>query len=159
MNKKLLITGGAGFIGGNFIIQQISKTQNTILNFDKLTYAGNLDTLKSIEDVGFKNTASIYSISDTAKFGGSIGWVQGSQLSELVINELQNMNPGEITKPIDIPGGLLIIKIDEKKMRELEINFDLELKKMIQYEKNKKLNQFSLIYYKKIKNSVEIYEN
>jgi len=115
--------------------------------------------LKSIEDVGFKNTASIYSISDTAKFGGSIGWVQGSQLSELVINELQNMNPGEITKPIDIPGGLLIIKIDEKKMRKLEINFDLELKKMIQYEKNKKLSQFSLIYYKKIKNSVEIYEN
>ena len=115
--------------------------------------------LKSIEDVGFKNTASIYSISDTAKFGGSIGWVQGSQLSELVINELQNMNPGEITKPIDIPGGLLIIKIDEKKMRKLEINYDLELKKMIQYEKNKKLSQFSLIYYKKIKNSVEIYEN
>ena len=115
--------------------------------------------LKSIEDVGFKNTASIYSISDTAKFGGSIGWVQGSQLSELVINELQNINPGETTKPIDIPGGLLIIKIDQKKMRKLEINFDLELKKMIQYEKNKKLNQFSLIYYKKIKNSVEIYEN
>ena len=115
--------------------------------------------LKSIEDVGFKNTASIYSISDTAKFGGSIGWVQGSQLSELVINELQNINPGETTKPIDIPGGLLIIKIDEKKMRKLEINFDLELKKMIQYEKNKKLSQFSLIYYKKIKNSVEIYEN
>ena len=115
--------------------------------------------LKSIEDVGFKNTASIYSISDTAKFGGSIGWVQGSQLSELVINELQNMNPGETTKPIDVPGGLLIIKIDEKKMRKLEINFDLELKKMIQYEKNKKLSQFSLIYYKKIKNSVEIYEN
>ena len=115
--------------------------------------------LKSIEDVGFKNTASIYSISDTAKFGGSIGWVQGSQLSELVINELQNINPGETTKPIDIPGGLLIIKIDEKKMRKLEINYDLELKKMIQYEKNKKLSQFSLIYYKKIKNSVEIYEN
>ena len=115
--------------------------------------------LKSIENVGFKNTASIYSISDTAKFGGSIGWVQGSQLSELVINELQNMNPGETTKPIDVPGGLLIIKIDEKKMRKLEINFDLELKKMIQYEKNKKLSQFSLIYYKKIKNSVEIYEN
>ena len=115
--------------------------------------------LKSIEDVGFKNTASIYSISDTAKFGGSIGWVQGSQLSELVINELQNMNAGETTKPIDIPGGLLIIKIDEKKIRKLEINYDLELKKMIQYEKNKKLSQFSLIYYKKIKNSVEIYEN
>ena len=50
MNKKILITGGAGFIGGNFIIKQISQTENEILNFDKLTYAGNLNTLSSIED-------------------------------------------------------------------------------------------------------------
>jgi len=47
---KMLVTGGAGFIGGNFIIKQISEIQNEILNFDKLTYAGNLNTLSSIED-------------------------------------------------------------------------------------------------------------
>jgi len=46
---KILVTGGCGFIGSNFVHQQISKTNNTILNFDKLTYAGNPDNLASIE--------------------------------------------------------------------------------------------------------------
>tara|TARA_B100000686_G_C15811093_1_gene488957 strand:+ start:263 stop:505 length:243 start_codon:yes stop_codon:yes gene_type:complete len=80
-------------------------------------------------------------------------------LSELVIDKLLKINVGEFTKPINIPGGTLIIKIDEKKIHETKMDFDLELKKMIQYEKNKKLSQYSLIYYKKIKNNVEIHEN
>lgn len=46
---KLFVTGGAGFIGGNFILKQVLDIGNEILNFDKLTYAGNLDTLKSIQ--------------------------------------------------------------------------------------------------------------
>ena len=45
---KLFITGGAGFIGSNFIIQQINETDNEILNFDKLTYAGNPENLTGI---------------------------------------------------------------------------------------------------------------
>ena len=49
MDKRILVTGGSGFIGGNFILSQILKTKNEILNFDKLTYAGNLNTLSSIE--------------------------------------------------------------------------------------------------------------
>ena len=77
----------------------------------------------------------------------------------MVSNELLKIKVGEFTKPINIPGGQLIIKINEKKIEETKINFDLELKKMIQYEKNKKLSQFSLIYFKKIKNSIEIHEN
>jgi dTDP-glucose 4,6-dehydratase len=46
---KILVTGGCGFIGSNFVHQQINNTDNTILNFDKLTYAGNPDNLSSIE--------------------------------------------------------------------------------------------------------------
>ena len=46
---KILVTGGCGFIGSNFVHQQINNTDNTILNFDKLTYAGNPDNLASIE--------------------------------------------------------------------------------------------------------------
>jgi len=88
--------------------------------------------LKSIKEIGFKNTANIYSTSDTAKFGGSLGWIQQNQISKIVINELSKINVGEFTKAISIPGGLLIVKIDEKKVNELEIDFDRELKKMIQ---------------------------
>jgi len=45
---KILVTGGAGFIGGNFVLKQVLQEGNKILNFDKLTYAGNLDTLKDV---------------------------------------------------------------------------------------------------------------
>ena len=115
--------------------------------------------LESIVEIGFKNTANIYSISDSAKFGGSIGWIQQNQLSELIINELSKISVGEFTNVINIPGGLLIIKIDEKKIKESETDFDLELKKMIQFEKDKQLGQFSSIYFKKIKNNTEINAN
>ncbi len=46
--KTLLVTGGAGFIGGNFVLQAVADGL-TVVNLDKLTYAGNLDTLKSLE--------------------------------------------------------------------------------------------------------------
>lgn len=47
---KIFVTGGAGFIGANFVLKQILKEGNTILNYDKLTYAGNLASLSSVED-------------------------------------------------------------------------------------------------------------
>ena len=80
-------------------------------------------------------------------------------MSKIVMNELSKINVGEFTKAISISGGQLIVKIDEKKVNELEIDFDRELKKMIQFEKNKQLGQFSSIHYKKIKNNIKINEN
>ena len=47
-NMKILVTGGCGFIGSNFVLRQINTTQNSILNLDKLTYAGNLNNLSKI---------------------------------------------------------------------------------------------------------------
>tara|TARA_B100000029_G_scaffold359649_1_gene352490 strand:- start:26 stop:973 length:948 start_codon:yes stop_codon:yes gene_type:complete len=115
--------------------------------------------LKSISEIGFENTANIHSISDSAKFGGSLGWIQKNQISEKIYNELSKINVGEFTGPIIIPGGVIIIKIDKKKINEVEIDFNHELKKMIQFEKNRQLRQFSSIHFKKIKNKAEIYEN
>lgn len=47
---KILVTGGAGFIGGNFVLYMVEKyPEDTIVNLDLLTYAGNLETLKSVE--------------------------------------------------------------------------------------------------------------
>lgn len=47
--KNLLITGGAGFIGSNFVRLVMQKNAETVVNCDKLTYAGNLDSLKNLE--------------------------------------------------------------------------------------------------------------
>ena len=48
--KTYLVTGGAGFIGSNFVLYMLEKYKDiTIVNVDKLTYAGNLENLKSIE--------------------------------------------------------------------------------------------------------------
>lgn len=47
--KTYFITGGAGFIGGNFILNLMKSGQAKVINYDKLTYAGNLDTLSSVE--------------------------------------------------------------------------------------------------------------
>ena len=65
-------------------------------------------------EVGFKNTANLYSISDSAKLGGQVGWVEESQLSEIIKKAISKLKVGEYTKPITIPGGFLILHIDEK---------------------------------------------
>ena len=49
-NGTLLVTGGAGFIGSNFILNQITRGLNRIINLDALTYAGHLETLEAIMD-------------------------------------------------------------------------------------------------------------
>ena len=46
--NTILVTGGCGFIGSNFIIKQLQSNENIIVNVDKLTYAGNPDNLKSV---------------------------------------------------------------------------------------------------------------
>ena len=106
---------------------------------------------KSINDVGFKNTASLYSLSQTASVGGNIGWIKEENLSPKILDELYKIKSGEITNVIKIGNNFLILKIDEIKKNKIEINKEIKLKEMIDFEKNRQLNQFSNIYFNKIK--------
>ena len=111
---------------------------------------------KSISEIGFKNTANIYSLTESAKIGGSIGWIGENQLAKKVVNEINKLQVGEFTKPINIPGGVVILKLDEKEDKKISLDFDSEFKKLIEHEKNKQLNQFSTIYFNKLKFNTKI---
>lgn len=113
---------------------------------------------ESIISSGFKNTANIYSISDTAKFGGHIGWMDENQLSIEFRESLKKLDIGAITQAINVPNGFLILKIDDKIEEKINLNEEKILRSLINYEKQKQYNQFSLIYYNKIKLNNQISE-
>jgi len=106
---------------------------------------------QSISEIGFKNTANIYSISDSSKFGGKIGWIEEQKLSTKILEQLKTLEVGQYTSPLQVGSSFLILKIEEIKYENAIINEDEELNKMIQFETSKQLDQFSKIFYEKIK--------
>jgi len=114
--------------------------------------------LKNINESGFKNAANIFSISNSSKFGGDLGWINETQLNENLLNQIKSLNIKQLTKPIQVTNGYLIIKLNDKREKKIKIDFEKTLKKMILEEKNRQLNQFSLIYFNKIKQNTFISE-
>ena len=106
---------------------------------------------EDIKKQGFKNAATIHSISDSSKFGGNIGWVNESKLSKEIANAIVNLEIGEISLPIKIASGFLLLKIVNKKQKQIQIDKKQLLKQAITFETNKQYNQFSIIYFNKIK--------
>ena len=142
------------------------KEQNSYFISEILFTAENYEKLqkkyksieKSILEIGFKNTANIHSVSDTAKLGGKIGWISDSQLNETIKKEIINLKIGEYTKPVTIPGGFLIVKLNDIKKEEIDSNFDEEFNKKVNSERNSQLKNLSEIYFKKIKKNSTISE-
>ena len=114
--------------------------------------------LQNIENSGFKNSANIFSISDSSKFGGEIGWINQNQLNDNLLREIENLNISKLTKPIQTSNGYLIIKLNNNREKKKELDFERTFKQMITEEKNRQLNQFSLIYFNKIKQNIFISE-
>lgn len=109
------------------------------------------EILKSIKEIGFPNAATIHSVSDTSKTGGKIGWVKKNQLSKVIYEQIKNLKNNEFTKPINTAGGSIILLVNESKdVLTQEINKEEEISKMIKMERDRQLNEFSVIYYKKI---------
>ena len=112
----------------------------------------------SIVELGFENTAAIFSISDSSKIGGKLDWINESVLSEKIRYELNNINIGGLTNPIVTPGGFLLLKIEDIELIKKKIDLKNELKIMINNESNKQLNQYSNIYFNKISKNFQINE-
>ena len=112
------------------------------------------EVTKSIDKEGFENSAAIYSFSESAKIGGDIGWVNENSLNNNIKKNIKNLKIGQITKPIVLSNGVLILRLEDVKISETNVNVKNELKKAINYERNRQLNQYSKIYYNKIKKNL-----
>ena len=108
----------------------------------------------SINENGFENTVLIYSIADTAKSGGNIGWVNESSLNRVIRENIMSLKVGDLSEPFLVPNGALILRINDIKQKNEEIDIKLELKKTIEYKRNLLLNQYSQIYFNKVKKNL-----
>ena len=112
----------------------------------------------SINEIGFENTANLYSVSDSAKFGGKVGWVEKENLMKKISDSISKLKVGNHTKPIQVGSNFLVIKLQDIKENLMEIDADKELEKFISYEQNRQLDQFSKIYFNKVKLNTNISE-
>ena len=113
---------------------------------------------KEINEKGFSQTALSYSISDTSSKGGKLGWVSETIMSQKIKNEVKKIKVGDHTNPIVIPGGFLIIKIEDIREKDNSSDLNNEIEKIIKDKTNEQLNQFSNIYFNKIKKDIVINE-
>ena len=113
----------------------------------------------NIDTIGFKSTATKFSLSESAKFGGSVGTIKESQLSDKIRLIIQNLEVGQISEPIQIGSSFMILKIDNKNIIKIEENEEQVLRNLIEFEKRKQFEQFSQIYFNKIKINSQIDAN
>ena len=114
--------------------------------------------IESINEIGFKNTANIYSSSDSAKLGGNIGWVEEKELSKIILTELNKIDVGQITRPIKLDNNFLILKIEDIKTESSSFNEKQLTNKILQNETDRQLKLFSRNYFNRVKINLNISE-
>ena len=131
-----------------------------VFDFDKNTPIEKKFLLieNEINKSGFNNAAFSYSISNSSKSGGNIGWISENKVNQKLKAEILKLEIGQYTKPIIIPGGALILKLDDVKEEKNNFNIDKKLNELVKYLTNEQLNQFSNIYFNKIKKNIRINE-
>jgi peptidyl-prolyl cis-trans isomerase SurA len=132
---------------------QLSEILYAVTNKEEIEQKYN-KVVKSINEIGFENTAAIYSFSETAQIGGEIGWVSESSLNDRIKKNVNNLKNGEITKPIILSNGILVLKLINTKNSKTAVDVESEFKKAINYERNRQLNQYSKIYYDRVKKNI-----
>ena len=105
----------------------------------------------SIKEIGFANSATLYSIADSSKFGGQIGWIDENVLPEELLNKIKELKIGEHSEVFKVTNSFLILRINDIKIEKTEIDRDKEFKKLLQIETNNQLNKFSRIFFDKAK--------
>ena len=128
------------------IIFNISKKKDFESKYSKI--------LEDINLTGFENAALIHSVSDTASIGGYIGWIKEDNLNPTIKNAISHLKKGQFSKPILTSSGFIIIKIEDEKEYKIETNLNDEIEKLVKYKTNEQLDQFSRLYFNKIKKNI-----
>ena len=132
------------------ILFNLKKNEKLLEKFQKIK--------REIDLNGFGNAALIYSISNSSDNNGKLGWIKNNSLSKKIRDEIKKINLGNFTNPIVIPGGFLILMIEDERQTKIETNLEKELDLIKREIANKQLNQFSNIYLNKIRNEIQINE-
>ena len=151
IKKKIIKLSENNFVD-SFLLSEIIFTVNENENLD--------EKLKKIRDsisqIGFSETAKIYSVSESGKNGGKIGWVYKSQLSNKISEKVENIDIDEVSEPITTPGGFILLQLNEKKNQLIEIDEEEQFKRAIKFEENRQLKMYSTLHYKRVYNGTKI---
>jgi peptidyl-prolyl cis-trans isomerase SurA len=138
----------------SYLLSEISFEVSNLKNLE--------DKFIEISDVinnqGFDFAALKYSVSPSSSLGGKLDWINENSLNKSIKLAIDNLEINDFTKPITVPGGFLILQVNDIKNTKIEINVEKELNKLKNYEKNNQLNQYSKIYFNKVKKDLEISE-
>jgi peptidyl-prolyl cis-trans isomerase SurA len=152
-NLRKQINNNSKFLK-SYLLSEISFEVSNLKNLE--------DKFIEISDVinnqGFDFAALKYSVSPTSSFGGKLDWINESSLNKSIKLAIDNLAINDFTKPIKVPGGFLILQINDIKNSKIEIDVEKELNKLKDYEKNNQLNEYSKIYFNKVKKDLEISE-
>ena len=146
-------------------IEVLSQKKQYIFKLSELVFS--IDETENFEDKfrkikidikkkGFKNSALIHSISESKTVGGEIGWVEENSMNKNLRDKIKSLEIGNYIDPHVIPGGFLILKLEDIKEQEISIDTDKEVENLVKLKTNKQLNQFSNIYFNKIKKNIKI---
>tara|TARA_B100001057_G_scaffold228453_1_gene228727 strand:+ start:766 stop:1704 length:939 start_codon:yes stop_codon:yes gene_type:complete len=148
------------------LLKEISSKRNQtefnlseiVFNVDKKEYLQKKISLikTDIKNKGFDNAALIHSISQSKNSGGVLGWISEDSVNNKLKNIIKKLSIGQYSDPQTIPGGFLIIKLNDMKNKKISLNMEEEVNNLIKIKTNQQLNQFSNIYFNKIKKNIKI---
>ncbi len=151
--KKELLQNSKKERQREFLLSEIVFTENDKMNFKKK----NEEIISDINNIGFKKTALKHSVSDTASNGGLIGWIKEDNLNQNIKKIVKELKTGQFSKPIRTSSGFMILKINDEKEYLSKFNLAYKMEEVIRFKTNDQLNQFSRMYFNKVKKDLIIY--
>ena len=111
---------------------------------------------EKIKSEGFEKVAMSLSITETAERGGNLGWISETVMAKKFKLAIFNTPVGGTSKPILLPDGVLIFKINDKRSKKIEIDLEKIKNELVNNEKSKLLKMYSLSHYDKLRRTISI---